>query len=929
MNEDKTGCYTLKFGEKLEIRLPEIELYSLLKCSKDSTLFSLEIDSNKYNFTILRKSRPEYYTITLLNESYNIISPTEIKIEKNNSRIIYKIYCYENLLHLLKSNKFNFPYIYKNGLKIYINMKSSNKDIILDILENNDENIIYEEEDYSSFLITEETFKENNNYLITEKNINTDEILIPKQFGKYSNEYIKDLNNLNKLFLNENKNHKKFLFNSMYFDIERTVFNFITGSDKIGKTFLSLYASRLENNIIYFNVKKFIELEEIKEKVKILNIFFYEISKIFITYKEYKDFSVSFIEKIKNIINSTFNFDILFYKYIENIEVFFKENKNRYKKLMIILDEVEMDEEKKELFQRNYDLINKIHLKKYNFYIQFTIISPINDNYIKKCLILFLDLFVKHSGTGIETANFRRDPNTGLVNYAYIYFFNLNYSNQKEFDSYKSKLKERINNNIPGKYLDLLNYSLYHINNLESIYNNQNNKNKEEEIEKYIKTIEENGKKNVLNFYEEKNKIYKYNLDKVKECNDIINYKIDIDINKLMELLLYVPIKIISFHPIFPENKYIDLKEVKYKVAFQYNLYNDLISQYLSLFNSPDYYERKTLKPGSKGDKLEEKVIEEIKNGYFKNFKPDYVIEIDSIFSSFKNKKYDEMKKFTNISQYKLILIVQSHSNAERYDIAFLQKVKKDEHQLILGQITKKKKLEKMLVYKCVKNDCIDFSNFFNDAEVDIKILQYHFIFIFQAGLEEDENSMNFCLNNNIKYIKFCIKDKHPIFTNANNEIIKEIIFDHKSYSSVELIIGYKDNDIFEDDSSNISEYSLTGKKRQKVNGNTKAKYFLGSETYNKIEKILGNEFKLINKSVTLKEDLYFQVYYKIINKRGKKERIYLLLYKLNGNKRIINISDDHEKDEAKLFQKIEEPDFNIQFFKILKEKKNKKLKTY
>ena len=121
-----------------------------------------------------------------------------------------------------------------------------------------------------------------------------------------------------------------------------------------------------------------------------------------------------------------------------------------------------------------------------------------------------------------------------------------------------------------------------------------------------------------------------------------------------------------------------------------------------------------------------------------------------------------------------------------------------------------------MQKYKTVKKDCLNFSNFFNNSEFDNVVSQYHFIFIFQGGIGEDQASMDFCKLNNIKYIKYCIRNKQPIFTSASGKIIKEIVFDDKSFFLVEMITPYKREEI-DNDSSSSSEYSLIGQKRQKI----------------------------------------------------------------------------------------------------------------
>ena len=108
-------------------------------------------------------------------------------------------------------------------------------------------------------------------------------------------------------------------------------------------------------------MKKYIELEQNQDNKKIINILFYEISKIFIEYKDYIEFATLFLEDIKDIIKSTINIHSLLIKLIGSIDNYFFKNKNKYNKLLVVLDEVEMDEIKKDLVKRNYNLIDELH----------------------------------------------------------------------------------------------------------------------------------------------------------------------------------------------------------------------------------------------------------------------------------------------------------------------------------------------------------------------------------------------------------------------------------------------------------------------------------------------------------------------------------------------------------------------------------------
>ena len=57
---------------------------------------------------------------------------------------------------------------------------------------------------------------------------------------------------------------------------------------------------------------------------------------------------------------------------------------------------------------------------------------------------------------------------------------------------------------------------------MQTIYSDKNDRDKDNEIEEYINKIESEGENLIFNFYELENKIYRYDLDKVNEINNII-----------------------------------------------------------------------------------------------------------------------------------------------------------------------------------------------------------------------------------------------------------------------------------------------------------------------------------------------------------------------------------------------------------------------
>ena len=127
-----------------------------------------------------------------------------------------------------------------------------------------------------------------------------------------------------------------------------------------------------------------------------------------------------------------------------------------------------------------------------------------------------------------------------------------------------------------------------------------------------------------------------------------------------MDLLLYFPIRLIVFKSKVCGDS-IKLEErIKFIAEYTYPIYKNIVSTYLNKFNKPDYNENKKYKPAQKGDILEGKVINTIKSGYFKDFTPDYFIEVDSIINL--NKKLEDREKIINLNDYILIMITQSNT---------------------------------------------------------------------------------------------------------------------------------------------------------------------------------------------------------------------------------------------------------------------------
>ena len=783
------------------------------------------------------------------------------------------------------------------------------------------QNTIIKEEfptEIDDYLITQEIFLSEKNQKISPPDLEKNKATLTlDNLGKYAKNYLKGIKVDENLFYLENNVMEDFLHDSKYFEELKDVgiFNFLTGSEKSGKTFSLLCLNKYdfeENYRIYINDRYMTELENEGKYKDILNIFFYEISQIFNTYEEYESFSKKFIKNNFEKGISVINFKELISKFINEIDLFIQENKEQYNKMVIIFDDFELDETNPEKFKQNNKFITDLYQKRNNNpLIHFTFIAPINDNYIKKCILFNLDLEKRFATTGITKKDEKRD----IVYYPFTYYCSCFIDPEEGYDEYQKKICEKNKKelNIPNNLLKTINYSLFHINNIKNECGN-NLQNVEDKTKQYIKKLEDDSDKFVQNFFLREDGLFVYDLDKLKKCHELIN-KDFIEYEELLEILNCLPIKFLNFY--MTRKKIDEFRiEYKYKVAYLFDFYRNSISKFISSYDNINYESNEKIKPGSKGDSLENKVIESIENKYFDNFKPDKIIEINNIFNlskyddfdeKIKIKYKDEINLFEKIfnEDYKLIMIKQSNPNSQRYDLAFLQKCKKGKYQFILIQITRNKEKKDLYQYQKVNNDCYNFANFFSIFD-NIEIKRYHFLFIIQAGyVENQQNMINFFTTNRIKYIKFFIdKNKNAIFLDSQNNKIKNLIFDKKSHTIVELIQNFNKKDNV-DNLSSSSEYSVLGQKRQKASKISKAKYAFGISIYNKVKAILNcYKFEICEDNYFLEENKYFYIYYK---KEESKKKIYYLMYEKDGKKIITIINkakDSNNKDEEIISEK-------------------------
>ena len=841
------------------------------------------------------------------------------------------IYSSENLMSLLNYYQFRSPYIENNNQKIKINMEKSSQNDLKYFLENNLLIKIHDEKNESidNYVVSQIDFDllhtSNKDYIIDEQK----EIFLPQYFGNYTTKYIKGIKEDENLFFQSNEGIRNLKNNTIYYQDYRDygIFNFLTGPVKTGKSFslLSLKTFENDNYRIYFNDRFITELEDRRDYKGFKKMFFYEIAKVFKTYNEYYVFAKNILEKMNK---SEANFQNYLLEFIEEIDSFMENNSSKYKKMMIIFDDFELDERNPEKFNQNIEFIKTLYKKREKYLlVHFSFISPINDNYIKDCVLYALELEESENKATIVQKYEKKNANCFP-----FYFYNTCFNNPNDNDNnnkYIEKISFKNKNelNIPEKILKEIQYSLFHLNNIK----NYCGENKDKEtvsvateiyFTKYQKEIDEY----ICNYYEKNNDncLFRIDLEKVKEYHELITKEDIVEGEILRNILIYIPIVFLSFYmlPEIKNNKLI----YKYQVRYLNEFYKISINKYLAQFENIDY-DNKEIKNGEKGNILESKVIDAIKNKYFENFVPDKVIEISDIYKlkDFSIKDLSKYKEEINLFKevfedetYNLIMIKQKNDNAKRYDLAFLQKYSKEKYQFILVQITRKKRKKDMFQYSEVKNDCYYFADFFSFFE-NITVERYHFFFVFQTGINEDKNSMKFCRENNIKYIKYCEKNKQPYFLSSDNTILKSFIFNQTSDTLVECI---KNQNLKNTDNySYTSEYSLTGKKRTTISHISQAKYIFGIRLYQSVSKIFNNKnFELCERCYAIEENKIFHICYR---RKGLDVMVYYLVYIKEGKEiiEIINFGENQKKEDINqenLKREIEMPGTVTECFQFL-----------
>ena len=221
------------------------KLYEIItkEYSKDKLEYEINIKGEKILFKLIKNSK-KCYELEFNSEKISFVEKM-IYFCKDDKPYCFKIYCYKNLNSLLKHYKFLNPITYQNNKKIKLyklNMEINDEDF----KSLNYDTKIEEEKssNYKNYLVTKEDYKKEKEIMI-DLDINKEDFTIDK-LGKYAKFYLKGIEDKENLFYLDNELMCDFESHTKYSSEILGIFNFLTGSEKSGKTFTLLCLNLFE-----------------------------------------------------------------------------------------------------------------------------------------------------------------------------------------------------------------------------------------------------------------------------------------------------------------------------------------------------------------------------------------------------------------------------------------------------------------------------------------------------------------------------------------------------------------------------------------------------------------------------------------------------------------------------------------------------------
>ena len=572
---------------------------------------------NDINFDFPEQEENSNYIILFLNKGEQKLlfhfykSPVNLKIEKKD----YKIYTFEQCNFIFSQIDINKYSIVVNDEKVKNNSLDIEKIKTINIQKI--EHTIGAEEFGKNILIEKKELPSKETIIKINKN------LLSLYFNDICISSDKDDNDVD-LIIDENR--IEFIKKINEFLDSDDLFYQVLGADGIGKTVTLLYySSSLLNDYgnLYLNLKLFLKYQ--KDKIKLKNIFYDEIKRIFLIDKNKKEFASCFLTTynnlIKNIDNSIENNDKDGINYFWDLLFIFIEHCKKFivNKIFIILDQYKIEQ-----IDENFEHLNKL-------------CNIIHSNLTKKFKLIILISINNYDTKKIF-----------LENLNFVSFCPLSTNNIIPSPMYRSNLLEDFN--IENNNTDNTNYELDDIENYlkgkqEESQNMFNIFLHRDSAKQYFKTFEMISKLDLNSKY--CNITRKDYLNDIVSCKNLLNANMNINYKNCLEIfgysLKYYSLLLSKVKNTKKENRE---SEDEFSKKIVMNFYAEqsnkitlnLESYYSSLYkNEPNFFEKRKENLKSLYDSIyEEKVyllsdMKRLLEIYPIKYLNIYIVGVDSI----------------------------------------------------------------------------------------------------------------------------------------------------------------------------------------------------------------------------------------------------------------------------------------------------------
>lgn len=640
---------------------------------------------------------------------------------------------------------------------------------------------------------------------------------------------------------------------------------YISGPKYIGKTTSLLYY--LKNNVVryfYINLSYIKKLFESKNKSE-LNLSIskelyscldFEEVKLVYSYLNQKEYS-SIMELV---------FDLLSYL----------AEKFSSKDIYIVLDQY------KEKIDVNNNYIKKIHNMLKNVEnLSIIICNSLNETDFRKSLELYLN-----------------DPSAFIKNYLFI--DKLVSISENEINILKKEEKDLLH-----KCGNLFQY-------YREITENQNKLSVEEISNKITNQII----KEIKGYYNNNNN--KEIITKIREIYDNINEPIAY--GQLSNISKSFPFK--YFYISVASNNSFAISDIKcsstIKINCSFPIVMDCIQDILYEYKGLEKEDQNNFTSQKSSIALKENVIEYLWTSRFNyTYKECKIIKKLSIGSILKIKDKDEKERYQSMISHlndknDSILIVQTESNAQYFDIAILKCINKEQksYELYLFQETTHKALDERLCGILLNTEKY-YLKFLFYVELKINIQEVYFSYVFK-GEEPDSTTINYCEENQINYIKYFESERKLYISDIDSKI--KSVFQYLKYPK-DKTKSTIDLQIFDIDFSKASKDELNNE-FGKLHKYLKYKREKRKKTVIEISEKVENAVKFDN--IKFRKNNYTEIF--LDEELMEKKPLVGISYQVDKETiKIIKDLDFTDSQKENLFNFVKDFGTNISILKIIK----------